>query len=428
MSAMGDFDEKRSERSAGRRKEDLAVRDHNQRYQQVFNMGQIVTSEMNMEHLFELIMSETNKIMGTERSTVFLYDENENQLWSLVATGMGRDKIRMPVERGVAGSVFGTRTPLIINDAYKDKRFDADVDRYSGFRTRNILCIPIINRQRDCIGAIEILNKKTGDFSDEDVELLSSISHYVAVALENSKLYEEIKEYAERLKSTLVRVQTLEVMKNQLSKFVPDSVAKMVEERPEELELEKKPMDVSVLFIDIQGFSTITEGFDQKLVDDMVQRHFSKYLDCIMRHKGEVNETSGDGLMVIFKDGSLESSATEAVSAGLEIVTENERLNEELTCPWGKVELHLGVHSGTAWVGSTKMEGLTGERWTYTASGIVTVLAARIGAMSFGSRLYIGSNTYQCVKNHFDCDFIGHRQVKNVKEPITIYSVRPKAF
>jgi len=337
---------------------------------------------------------------------------------------MEKNEIRIPSDYGVAGSVFQSKTPLIINDAYNDPRFYAEVDKLSGFRTKNILCIPLINRKEHCIGSLQVLNKNSGDFTDKDIELLKSISYYVAIALENSKLYEEVKNYSEELKNTLIHIETLEKVKSQLSKFVPSSVAKLAEQDPDKLTHDKIPMDVTILFIDIQGFSKITEDFDQRLVNDMVESHFSRYLECINRHGGEVNETAGDGLMVIFKDGSLESHAQKAVATGLEIVSENSRSNNELSYPWGNVKLHIGVNSGKAWVGSTKMKSLTGERWTYTASGLVTVLAARIGAMSGESRLYVGPETYQCIEHLCDCEFIGLQKVKNVKDPIPIYWVK----
>jgi len=418
------LDQQHEKRNIGRRQDDWTTRDRNLRYKELFQVGQIITSEMNMEVLFELIMEQTNKVMGTERSTVFLYDDEQKELWSLAATGMGKNEIRIKSNFGEAGWVFTNKTPSTINDAYKNPRFYSDVDKSSGFRTRNILGIPIINRQGESIGVLQALNKQSGDFIDEDIELLDSISHYVAIALENAKLFEEVKNYSEELKNTLIHLQTLERVKSQLTKFVPSSVAVLAEKDPDRLTSEKIPMDVTVLFIDIQGFSSITEGYEQRLVNDMVETHFSRYLECIRRHEGEVNETSGDGLMVIFKEGSKESHAKEAVAAGLEIVSENSQLNNELSYPWGRVELHLGINSGEAWVGSTKMKSITGERWTYTASGLVTVLAARIGALSSGSLLYIGPETYECVKNDFDCEFIGHREVKNVKDHIPIYRVK----
>jgi len=84
----------------------------------------------------------------------------------------------------------------------------------------------------------------------------------------------------------------------------------------------------------------------------------------------------------------------------------------------------MGVNSGKAWVGCTKMKSLIGERWTYTASGLVTVLAARIGALSGESRFYVGLDTYQLLENSCDCEFMGQREVKNIRDPISIYWVK----
>ncbi len=412
------------DRNVGRRKDDFGTREKLQKHERLFNVGQVITSEMNLDDLFEVIMEQTNQMMGSQRATVFLHDDQSKELWSLVATGMGRNEIRIPSTYGAAGWVFQNRTALTLNDAYRDPRFFSEVDKLSGFRTRNIVCVPLVNRRGDCIGALQALNKSpSGIFSEDDVELLILMSHYAAIALENSKLYQEVKDYSERLKATLIHIETLEKVKSHLTKFVPISVAKLVEQDPDKVTLEKIPEDVTILFLDIQGFSSITAAYDQRLVNDMVESHFSKYLECIRRHGGEVNEVAGDGLMVIFKDGDSETHARESVSAALEIIEVNGELNEKLNYPWGMVKLHLGINSGEAWVGSTKMRGLTGERWTYTASGMVTVLAARIGALSGESRLYVGPQTHERIQNHFECVFIGGHELHNVKEPVAIYRV-----
>jgi len=411
-------------RSLGRRVEDQIVLDTIQQQRKLFQVGQIITSEMKIEVLFKVIMDETNKIMGTERSTVFLYDSETVELWSLVATGMKKNEIRIQANYGVAGWVFQNDKPLIINDAYKDPRFYKEVDKKSGFRTRNILCIQLKNRDNQCIGALQTINKKSSDFTMDDQTLLTSISYYVSIALENARLYEDVKNYSEELEAKLIHIETLERVKSQLNKFVPTSVRKLVEEEPSKSVFEKIPMDVSVLFLDIQGFSKITESYDQRAVNDMVESHFSSYLECIYRHEGEVNETSGDGLMVIFKSAPKEILAHKAVAAGLEIIGENRRLNSETAFPWGPVDLHMGINTGEAWVGSTKMKTLTGERWTYTASGLVTVLAARIGAKSSGTRLFVGPETYRYIKDSCESELIGAQELKNVKKPVSIYWIK----
>jgi signal transduction histidine kinase len=181
------------ERTIGRRKDDFEVRDLNTHYQRLFNLGQVITSEINMDTLFEVIIEQTNQIMEVERSTVFLHDGKRNELWSFVATGMKRDEIRISTDFGITGWVLQSQEPLFLNDTYSDPRFYSEVDKISGFKTEKILCVPLINRDKICIGTLEALNKIKGDFSNNDVELLTAVSYYVTIALENSKMYEELK-------------------------------------------------------------------------------------------------------------------------------------------------------------------------------------------------------------------------------------------
>jgi signal transduction histidine kinase len=164
-----------------------------ERYAKLLQVGQIITSEMNLDALFPLIIQHTNGIMDTQASSIFLYDKKSNELWSLVSTDLKKNEIRIPATYGIAGWVFQNRASTIVNDTSSDSRFDADVDAKTGFRTRNILCVPLINRQKECVGTLQALNKNEGDFTQEDVEILSSVADYATIALENSRFYEELK-------------------------------------------------------------------------------------------------------------------------------------------------------------------------------------------------------------------------------------------
>ncbi len=410
-------------RSIGRRQDDHAVREALSRVKKLLAVGQIITSEMSMERLFELVMAETNKIIGSERSSVFLHDEKQGDLFTLVATGLEQGQIRIQADKGAAGYVFKQQAPLVIEDVREDPRFFAEVDLRSGFRTRSILALPLINREGTCIGVLEALNKINGNFSEKDVEILSTIAGYVAIALENAKLYRDVTETSEKLKSALHRIETLEKVKQQLTKFVPSVVQSMVESNPESIDLKKEPMDATVLFMDIEGFSKITEAFDQGLVNNMVETYFSAYLNCIEKYGGEVNETSGDGLMVLFKKGGAADHPAAAIKAALEIIAATEALNRHGSYPWGDLRLHLGINTGTAWIGCTKMRGIAGERYTYTASGLTTVVAARIGALSTDSRLFVGTETYHRVADSCRVEPVGEKNLKNVINPVAVYQV-----
>ncbi len=176
----------------GRREQDRRLQKQLSRYQKAFNVGRVITSVLNRETLFEVIIHQVNEAMESERSTVFVYDEPTEDLWSLVAVGLRSKEIRIPSDYGVAGWVFKHRTPVLVNNAYEDPRFYPDVDKKTGFKTRNILCIPLIDWRGNCVGSLQSLNKIAGDFTRDDEELLFSISHYVTVALENMTLYEEL--------------------------------------------------------------------------------------------------------------------------------------------------------------------------------------------------------------------------------------------
>ena len=131
--------------------------------------------------------------MDTEASSVFLFDGKADELYCLVSSDLKKCEIRVPATQGISGWVFEHRTHLVVNDTSSDVRFNHAVDGKTGFHTRNTLCVPLINRQKECIGTLQALNKRTGIFTEDDIEVLTSLSNYVTVALENSRLYEELK-------------------------------------------------------------------------------------------------------------------------------------------------------------------------------------------------------------------------------------------
>jgi signal transduction histidine kinase len=193
VTTLNDMKSQRERRGALRRESERIAAETIRRQRMLFELGQIMTSEMDLDALFPLVIEQTNEVMNSEKASVFLIDAAREQLWSMVSTDLGRDEVRIPKNTGVAGWVFQNRSPLIINDAYSDPRFNPDVDKKTGFKTRNIMSIPLINREQECIGTLQALNKKTGDFNEDDQEFLTSASHYMAIAIENAKLYDDLR-------------------------------------------------------------------------------------------------------------------------------------------------------------------------------------------------------------------------------------------
>ncbi|ETX04761.1 MAG: hypothetical protein ETSY2_26980, partial [Candidatus Entotheonella gemina] len=133
--------------------------------------------------------------------------------------------------------------------------------------------------------------------------------------------------------------------------------------------------------------------------------------------------TAGDGLMIIFQDDDPEVHACAAVQTALSIRDKAERINNELQGQFEPVTVNMGINSGQAAVGSTKFEGAAGTRWTFTASGPVTNVAARIGAFATNGSIYVGEATARRLSDAFDRRRLGQQLFKNVSEPVPVYEI-----
>lgn len=157
-------------------------------------IGRSITAQTDINVLLKVIAEETKVAMQADRCTVFLYDKNTNELWSKVALGMDNQEIRFPADKGLAGYVVRTGESINITDAYNDDRFNPDVDKTTGYKTKNILCMPIKNNNQEIIGAFQVLNKNNGVFTKSDEDLLVAIGGSASIALENAQLFEQQKE------------------------------------------------------------------------------------------------------------------------------------------------------------------------------------------------------------------------------------------
>ncbi|HKY03896.1 MAG TPA: GAF domain-containing protein, partial [Blastocatellia bacterium] len=157
-----------------------------------------ISQQLDRDALLPIIISEITRMMDADRSTLFLVDERTGEIWSRVAQGETVSEIRFPMGRGITGHVISKGTTLNIEDAYQDSRFNQEVDKKTGYRTRTLLCIPIRNKQGTIMGAIQVLNKKTGVFTAEDEEFLHALGSQVAIALENASLTEQLRKRIDR--------------------------------------------------------------------------------------------------------------------------------------------------------------------------------------------------------------------------------------
>ena len=163
-------------------------------------IGQSVSAETNIDSLLKVIAEETKEAIQADRCTVFLFDKENNELWSKVALGLDNSEIRFPADKGLAGHCVKTGETINIKDAYNDSRFNPEIDYKTGYKTKTILCMPIKNLQQKIIGAFQVLNKLEGYFTDEDEDLLVAIGSSAGIALENAQLFKTQQKMLEEQK------------------------------------------------------------------------------------------------------------------------------------------------------------------------------------------------------------------------------------
>lgn len=165
----------------------------NENLRRILDVARYMAVTNDLDVLLGTIVEATCEVLDCERATIFLYDAQRNELYSRVAKGV--ESIRFPADRGIAGAAAELRACVNVPDAYADQRFNKEVDRQTGFRTRNLLSFPLENLQGELIGVLQALNKSARAFDHEDEELARVLSAQAGVALDRGRL---IEEYAEK--------------------------------------------------------------------------------------------------------------------------------------------------------------------------------------------------------------------------------------
>ena len=156
--------------------------------------SKVFNSSLDLSEVLGKILDVAKTLTGAERGTLYLIDEKTDEIWSLIAQGMEQQEIRLPRGRGIAGHVALTGEIVNIPDAYADARFDPEIDKRTGFRTRNILTLPIRNQAAKIVATLQLLNKATDTFTDEDTDVLLTLSGPMAMSLENAQLHRDLLE------------------------------------------------------------------------------------------------------------------------------------------------------------------------------------------------------------------------------------------
>jgi len=223
-----------------------------------------------------------------------------------------------------------------------------------------------------------------------------------------------------RMKHTMGRkLRQAEQVRDHYAKFIPEVVKRLVAANPNAPELGKREQDAAFVFVDIAGYTALSERMAADLLSQLVEQYFSAFLDTIHEHGGEISSTVGDGMLILFHRVDPVAHSEMAARTALSLLDVTERLAQTGSGP--PVSVHIGISSGFAAVGSTRFEGLRGTRWVYTAEGFVTNLGSRLADLADAGQILICPESARRLSSQFAIQALGPRKLKGIGEAMEVF-------
>ena len=211
----------------------------------------LASSTFDLKQVLEYTMEMIRTLMNVEAGSLALVKENELEFAVSFEIDLAKlSQIKLVMGQGISGAVAARGESIIENDVQGSSSFDPEMDGITGFTTRSVLCVPIIS-QGKVVGIIEVLNKREGDFSEDDRDVLHSIATSVSIALENARLYKETVAMADQERG----------IRSMFQKFVPKEIVdKIVHDYSSGKNIIDEFKTITLLNVDIRGFSKISRN------------------------------------------------------------------------------------------------------------------------------------------------------------------------
>ncbi len=396
----------------------------------LYDVSKDIFGTVDFEVILKNFLLMTTGNFGVIEGFILTQDLPSEEITHFVSVGFGENERTSLSEGGRKLLVYWDKEETVL-DGHKLEGL--------GVLPQTVACVLPFSVGEACSGFLGLGSKIVGEpYNENDKELLITLVNNLVVSLRNARSFEDIKRLnldlqeknvqlekaLTELQAALRKVELLESIKANLSKFVPTAVTRMIEKSPTSDILDAKERDVSILFLDIEGYTKLSERIGVAELNELIEKYFSVFMEAIYANDGDVNETAGDGLMVLFPSEDETTNALNAVRAALTIREKAAIINQEDDAASESLVINMGINSGRALLGAAKFDSLTGSRWTYTARGMVTNLAARIGDLATGGAVLLSRSTVDRVKEHFSLHSLGKVSLKNVSEEVEIFAVQ----
>lgn len=377
-------------------------------------VAKVLLQSEELNSVLNTVMEIIFKYLPVERGLLILFDEQGTPVPKMTKFIEGSDEgQQIPISRTILTMVATQQVSLLTSNALEDARLLGGKS-IAIHGIRSAMCVPLWNRTR-VIGAVQVDSPiHIGRFTEEDLDLLTALANFAAVAIERAQLAEKI-EQERKIRGKLERYH---------SPAVIDEIVKGVISTDE---TEIRSTEVSILFADISGFTTISETKPPEEVAEFLSHFFSCAVEAIFAFGGTLDKFIGDAVMAFFGAPiPQEDHAYRAVNAGLLMRSLVEKWNDERKLQGlAPVLIRVGINSGPAVVGNVGTE----KRVDYTVLGTSVNIASRLeSGVAKPGQVVISQNTFDKVSGRFKTEALGEFPLKGLKQKLPVYNVVDEAF
>lgn len=377
-------------------------------FQVLVQVAKALLQSDDLNSLLETVMDMIFRYLPVERGLIILFDEQGNPVPKLTKFMDDSEQQDIPISRTILKMVAEQQVALMTSNALEDARLLGGKS-IAIHGIRSAMCVPLWNRQR-VIGAVQVDSRiHIGRFTEEDLDLLTALANFAAVAIERAQLNEKI-EHEQKIRSKMERYH---------SPAVIDEIVKGVISADE---TEIRNADVSILFADVSGFTTVSETKEPEEVAEFLSHFFSCAVESIFAYGGTLDKFIGDAVMAFFgAPVPQDDHADRAVLAGLmmqRLVGDWNAEREQAGLP--EVRIRVGINSGPAVVGNVGTE----KRVDYTVLGTSVNIASRLeSGVAKPGQIVISQNTLDRIVGSFTTESLGEFALKGLQQKLPVYAV-----
>jgi adenylate cyclase len=377
-------------------------------FQVLVQVAKALMESDDLNSLLSTVMEMIFKYLPVERGLLILFDEEGNPVPKLTKFIEGADATDIPISRTILKMVAQQQIAMMTSNALEDARLLGGKS-IAIHGIRSAMCVPLWNRGR-VIGAVQVDSPiHIGRFTEEDLDLLTALANFSAVAIERAQLSDKIEE-ERKIRARMERYH---------SPAVVDEIVKGIVSTDES---EIRNADVSILFADISGFTTVSETKNPEEVAEFLSHFFSSAVESIFSYGGTLDKFIGDAVMAFFGAPiPQEDHADRAVLAGLmlqRLIGEWNDERDKTGLP--PVRIRVGINSGPAVVGNVGTE----KRVDYTVLGSAVNIASRLeSGVAKPGQLVISQNTLDRVVGSFQTEALGEFALKGLQQKMPVFAV-----